>query len=396
MTTTRNGNGNTVSCVLHVAFELGQDRWKLAFTTGLGQKSRFRNVTARDRAAVLHEIARAKKRFQLPEDAPVVSCYEAGRDGAWLHRWLLSVGVRNHIIDSSSIEVNRKLRRAKNDALDADALVRLLVRYELGEKKAFRVVFVPSEFEEDQRQLHRELTSLKDERTMLNNQMKGHLCSQGVTLAKVDKNFVAWLDEQRLWNGRPVSAELQARLCRIFERWQKVHEQITKLETEQRRRVRTDSTPDVDKIRQLLQLKGLGVCGAWTFFREIGWRRGLSSKKVGALLGLVPTPYSSCSSQRELGISKAGNKHLRRLLVELAWCWLRHQPNSAISLWFQRRFREGPRHRRIGIVAVARKLAVALWRYLERGEVPPGAELVTWQSKMKGAKQISSAASSAA
>jgi transposase len=355
----------------------------LAFTIGLGQAPRLRSVAARDGAAVLLEIARAKQRFGLAADAAVVSCYEAGRDGFWLHRWLLSVGVANVIVDSSSIEVNRKKRRAKSDQLDAAALVRLLVRYQLGEKKVWSVVHVPSAAEEDQRQLHREQTSLKDEQTSLVNQLKGHLCGQGLVLAGVNERFPQWLAEARCWDGRPLPAELQGRLRRIFTRWQLVHAQVLALETEQRRRIRQDSTPQVAAVRQLLQLKGIGRCGAWMLVQELfAWRRGFNRKQLGALVGLTPTPYASGKSRREQGISKAGNKRLRRLLVELAWCWVRHQPDAALTRWFHSRFGEGRRQRRIGIVAVARKLLIALWRVLERDEIPPGARLVPWQAKI--------------
>jgi transposase len=368
-----------------VAFELGLLQWKLAFTVGMGQAPRLRSVTARDREAVLREIALAKERFGLPAEAPVVSCYEAGRDGFWLHRWLVSVGVVNRIVDSSSIEVNRKKRRAKNDQLDVNALLRLLVRYELGEKKVWSVVQVPSDEQEDQRHLHRELLALKDERTGLVNQLKGHLCGHGLILGEVKATFVDWLTQARRWDGSPVPAELQGRLRRIFERWQLVHRQILGLEAEQRRRIRVDETPNVEQVRRLLQLKGIGRCGAWMLVKELfAWRRGFNRKQLGALVGLTPTPYASGDSRREQGISKAGNKQLRRLLVELAWCWLRHQPGSALSQWFERRFRQGPRLWRIGITAVACKLLIALWRYLERGEAPPGAWFVDWQPKVNG------------
>jgi transposase len=385
MTTTRTVQGINNGPILHLAFELGLGTWKLGFTTGMGQAPRLRSVTARNLDAVLREIARAKERFGLPADARVVSCYEAGRDGFWLHRWLTSVGVANRVIDSSSIEVNRRQRRAKNDHLDANALVRLLVRYELGEKKSFSVVQVPTDEQEEQRHLHREMLSLKDERTKLGNQMKGHLALQGLVLTMVNEKFLEWLTQARRWDGSAVPAELQTRLQRLFECWRLVHGQILALEAEQRRRIRNDETPEVDLVRRLLVLKGIGRCGAWMLVQELfAWRHGFNRKQLGALVGLVPTPYNSGQSCREQGISKAGNKLLRRLMVELAWCWVRYQPDSALSKWFERRFRHGSRLRRIGITAVARKLLIALWRYLNDGEVPEGAVLVDWQPKVNG------------
>src|SRR5579871_4213744 len=220
MTTTRSAQGTTQGPVLHVAFELGQWQWKIATTVGLGQAPRLRSVPARDRQAVLDEIARAKKRFGLPDETPVVSCYEAGRDGFWLHRWLVSVGVANQVVDSAAIQVDRKKRRAKSDPLDAAALVAQLVRFHLGEKKALALVRILSEEAEDQRQLHRELTALKDERTSLTNQIKGHLVAQGLVVPSINDQFAQWLAQARCWNGKPVPAELAARLGRIFERWQ--------------------------------------------------------------------------------------------------------------------------------------------------------------------------------
>jgi len=385
MTTARKVQGINNGSVLHVAFELGREQWKLAFTVGMGQAPRLRNVTAHDRAAVLREIGLAKRRFGLPEDAPVVSCYEAGRDGFWLHRWLMSVGVDNRIIDSSSIEVNRKQRRAKNDHLDADALVRLLVRYELGEKKCFSVVRVPTDEQEDQRHLHREMMALKDECTSYVNQMKALTWCHGLKLKAVNEKFPEWLSEARRWDGSVAPMELQARLLRLYERWQFVHRQILALEAEQRKRIRDDRTPQVEKARQLMTLKGIGRCGAWMLVKELfGWRQGFNRKQLGALVGLTPTPHSSGTNRREQGISKAGNKLLRRLMVELGWCWVRHQPGSALAQWFERRFRGSVRQRRVGITAVARKLLIALWRYLEHGEIPQGATLVDWQPKVNG------------
>lgn len=385
MATARDDQGSTNGSVLYMALELSLDKWKLAFTIGLGQPPRLWSVSARNCKALLQAIVRAKKRFHLPADATVYSCYEAGRDGFWLHRWLLSEGIINQVVDSSSIEVNRRKRRAKSDKLDATALVGQLVRYALGDKKVWSVVRVPSDAAEDQRHLHRELSDLKDERTSLVNKIKGHLCNHGLVPGPIDHEFSEWLSQARRWDKSAVPPELQAQLLRIWQHWQFVHRQILDLEAEQRRRIRCDDTPQVDMVRRLLQLKGIGRNGAWTLVKELfAWRLGLNRKQLGSLVGLTPTPYDSGNSRREQGISKAGNKRLRRLLTELAWCWVRHQPDSVLTGWFYRRFGQGSRMRRIGITAVARKLLIALWRYLEHGEVPPGAQLVDWQSKING------------
>lgn len=375
---------STPGAILHLAFELGWTHWQLAFTVGLGQKPRLRTVTARDLAALEQEIAKAKKRFQLPDSAAVVSCYEAGRDGFWLHRYLTDRGVTNVIVDSASIEVNRRKRRVKNDKLDATKLVTMLLRYQAGERKVWSVVRVPSVTAEDQRQLHRELQELKDDQTRHTNRIKGLLASQGLALDVIDELLPAWLTEARLWDGTVLGADLQQRLVREHQRWQFVHRQILDLVKDRRQRLLCDDTPHVDQVRRLLGLAGIGVNGAWLLVYEFfAWRQLQNRKQAGALVGLTGTPYQSGGSEHEQGISKAGSKRLRRLLVELAWCWLRWQPATALSQWYQRRFGTGKGPvRKIGIVALARKLFIALWRYLERNEVPAGATLVDWRAKV--------------
>jgi transposase len=384
MTTIRTEQSTTVMVRLHLAFELGWDQWKLAFTIGHGQAPRLRSIRARDLEGLQREIAKAKERFALAPDTPVVSCYEAGRDGFWLHRWLGRVGVANVVVDSASIEVNRRRRRAKSDHLDATKLVTMLLRYHSGESKVWSVVKVPSVADEDRRRLHRELRQLKDERTGHVNRIKGLLASQGVNLSKINGGFGEQLAEVRLWDNTQLGSELQAELLREFERWQFVCGQINKLESARRQRVRSDETPHVDKVRQLLRLAGIGFNGAWVLVMELfGWRVIKNRKQLGALVGLTPTPYQSGSSAKEQGISKAGNRQLRQMLVELAWGWVRWQPASELSQWFLQRFGSGGRSRKVGIVAVARKLLIALWRYLELGEIPKGAKLCTWQTKLR-------------
>jgi transposase len=386
MTATHKSNVTTKTGVLYLAFELGDKDWKLAFTIGMGQKPRLRSMPARELPLLHAEIAKAKHRFGLSAEAHVKSCYEAGRDGFWLHRHLTACGVENSIVDSASIEVNRRKRRAKTDRLDAGKLLNLLLRYHGGEKKVWCVVRVPSAPAEDARQLHRELEELKDERTEHVNRIKGLLASQGLSVTTVDKGFAQRLAEARLWDGSAVPQELQRRLLREQERWQLLERQIKQLENERRQRIRRDETPHVDKVRDLLALWGVGLNGAWLLVYELfAWRRFDNRKQVGGCVGLTPTPYQSGDSRREQGISKAGNRRLRRLLVELAWCWLRWQPDSDLSRWYLQRFGAGNgRSRKVGVVAVARKLLIALWKYVEQGEVPGGARLATWQGKVKG------------
>lgn len=370
--------------VLYMAFELGCDAWKLAFATGPGTPPRRREVLARDLPALLVEIAEAKRRLRLPADCPVVSCYEAGRDGFWLHRFLQQHGVHNLVIDSSSIEVNRRQRRAKSDRLDADKLLSMLLR-QAGGEKAFSVVHVPSAADEDARQLHRELLTLKQEATEHTNRIQGLLATCGLVL-EIDRHFPKRLKELRMWDNSPVPEALRQRLLREFERLQVTNRQARELERQRIRAVREESAPAIEQVRQLLKLKSLGLNSAWLFVHEFfAWRNFRNRKQVGSLSGLTPTPYNSGQSEYEQGISKAGNKRLRWMAVEIAWCWLRFQPHSRLSRWWWERFGRGSRRqRRIGIVALARKLLTQLWQYLQTGVPPEGAELCDWEPKARG------------
>ena len=361
---------------LYLAFELSDQDWKLGFTVGLGQPPRQRKIAAGDTAALKHEIALAKQRFGLPADAPVLSCYEAGRDGFWLHRFLESEQISNLVVDSASIEVSRRGKHAKTDRLDVEKLVTMLMRYHAGESRVWSVVQVPSLAAEDQRHLHRQLLALKGERTRYVNRIKGLLVSQGIHLT-VDSDFLTHLPQLRLWDGAPLPDGLTARLRREFSCWQFVHRQILELEAERRTAIRESQEPCMTQVRQLLRLKGIGENSAWLYVMEFfGWRDFHNRREIGALAGLTPTPFQSGDEDHEQGISKAGNTLIRAMAIEIAWGWLRHQPDSALSQWYQERFGAGStRLHKIGIVALARKLLIALWHYLESGELPEGAAL---------------------
>ncbi len=371
--------------VLYMALELSEGTWKLGFTTGLGQEPRQRDIPSRAVPVLEAEIRAAKERFGLPPETPVVSCYEAGRDGFWLHRCLLSRGVNNEVVDSSSIEVNRRQRRAKTDRLDVKKLLKMLIRYELGERDVWRTVRVPTVEEEDARQLHRELETLREEQTSHTNRIKGLLASCGATI-EVNRDFPQRLKQMRLWDGTPLPADLHKRLLREFDRMQVVNRQIRELEKDRARRIRRDDKdPGVAQVRTLLRLNGIGVNSSWLYVREVfGWRQIKNRRQLGALVGLTGSPYRSGDTDHEQGISKAGNRRMRAMAVEIAWGWLHFQAQSALSRWYERRFAHGgKRLRRIGITALARKLLVALWKYLETGVPPEGAELSDWQSKIR-------------
>ena len=366
----------TTGSALYLAFELGNTEWKLGFTTGFGQSQRRRKIDARDLRALEKEIKQAKKRFGLPEDAPVRSCYEAGRDAFWIHRFLESKDIQNLVVDSASIEVNRRARRAKTDRLDVIKLLTMLLRHYNGEKKVWSIVQVPSPEAEDGRHLHRQLVKFKAERTRHINRIKGLLIGQGVCLS-LSKDFLEQLESVHLWDGSPLLPELRARLEREYIAYQHVDQQIRELEAERREQLRTSEHPDEEKIRALLRLRGIGINSSWLFVKEFfGWRAFKNRRELGSLAGLTPTPYQSGDESREQGISKAGNRHIRAMAIEIAWGWIRHQPESELTLWYDKRFAHGSkRMRKIGIVALARKLLIALWRYLETGEIPAGALL---------------------
>ena len=372
----------TLAPVLYLALELGAGTWKLAFTIGLGQKPRLKTITARSTISLHFEIKAAKKRFGLPEKAPVLSCYEAGRDGFWLHRYLLSEGVQNQVVDSSSIEVNRRQRRAKSDALDAAKLAEMLIRWRNGESKVWRVVRVPSVADEDQRQLHRELIALKAERLAATNSINGLLATLGMSVI-VDETLPKKLEILRQWDGAKLPPNLHKRLLREFERWQFINRQVDELERERSAKIRDDKTPHTEKVRRLMNLKGMGQNGSWLLVYEFfSWRQFRNRRELGGLAGLAPTPYDSGESRREQGISKAGSRRVRWMMNELAWGWLRYQPTSELSRWYQRRFGQGnKRLRKVGIVALSRKLLIAVWKYVEGGEAPAGAVIVGWQNK---------------
>src|SRR3989449_6018690 len=254
---THNEHGNPTEATLFVAFELSEKTWKLGFTTGQGQKPRERTVTARQQERVLDEIAQAKRRLGLPDTAPVVSCYEAGREGFWLHRFLQGHGITNHVVDSSSIEVNRRRRRAKSDGLDVRKLLSMLMRYEQGERHVWQVVKVPSVEAEDQRHLHRDLETLKQERASTTTRIQGLLSSQGVRLTTVSK-LPEQLDALRLWDGSEMPSGLRRRLLRVYAHDEFLREQIAALEAERRALLHTSQEASIEKVRQLMDLREIG------------------------------------------------------------------------------------------------------------------------------------------
>jgi transposase len=258
----------------------------------------------------------------------------------------------------------------------------MLIRLHHGESKVWKVVRVPSVADENQRQLHRELIALKAERLAATNSITGLLATLDLVVI-VDETLPKQLEGLRQWDGATLPPNLHRRLLREFERWQFTNRQVDELERERSAKIRDDQTPHIEKVRRLMNLKGMGQNGSWLLVYEyFSWRQFRNRRGLGGLAGLAPTPYNSGESRCEQGISKAGNRRLRWMMNELAWGWLRYQPTSELSQWYQRRFGQGnKRLRKVGIVALSRKLLIAVWKYVEGGEAPAGAVVVGWQYK---------------
>lgn len=362
--------------VLAMSLELGASEWKMAFSPGLGQQPRHRTVAAGDLEAVKKEIAAAKARFKLPADVRVASCYEAGRDGFWIHRALEMLGVENQVVDSAAIEVSRRSRRAKTDRLDAAKLLNQLLRYLSGEKRAFKVVRVPTAEEEDRRHLHRELKTVKGARTTLTNRIRGLLATVGVRLEQI-ADLPRVLERLRQWNGDPLPRWLKARVERDCKEREQLEQRIDELERQRGELLRKGTDSGSECARKLNELRGLGPNASWLYSLEFfAWREFTNGRQIGGLSGLTPTPYQSGTDRQEQGICKAGNRWMRSIAIDIAWGWLRYQPESELSRWYRERYATGsPRQRKIGIVALARKLLIELWKYLQTGTPPAGAVL---------------------
>jgi len=374
--TTRPTVGSVSEPTLYAAFELGKKQWKLAVTSGFGVTALVRTVASSDLAGVARVLAQARVRLGVPAAAPVVSCYEAGRDGFWIHRALTQLGIANRVVDSASIEVNRRKRRTKTDRVDALKLVAMLVRECLGEKHVWQEVRVPSVADETARQVSRERTALTQEQTRLRNQINSYLATWGCVVSARARRGPRWWTTVRDWTAAPLPLEVQARIARSEARLAVVAEQIATIETQQRAATRA-AQPD-SALGRLVQLKSIATTSAAVLLGEgLVWRDFQNRRQIGGLLGFAPTKYDSGESTRDQGISRAGNPRLQSISIQLAWSWVRWQPASRLTRWFQDHFGARKRERRVGIVAVARKLIIALWRYVTRGVVPEGAILKT-------------------
>jgi len=360
--------------VMYVAFELGKRQWKLAMTSGFGVAPVLQTVASGNWAAVDRALVAGRARLGLAAEAVVVSCYEAGRDGFWIHRALQARGLQNRVVDSSSIEVKRRARRTKTDRIDALKLVSMLVRACLGEPRVWSEVRVPSVAAEAARHVSRERQALTEERTRLINQMRSWLATWGASLPR--QQAEGWWEQVRDWAGAALPDAVQQRLARAHERLALIAEHLTALDAQQAAVIAT-AAPETPAQR-LVQLKGIAVTSASVLLDEgLVWRAFANRRQIGGLLGFAPSKYESGETSRDQGISRAGNDRLQSVMVQLAWSWVQWQPTSALTRWYQERFGQGKRARKVGIVALARKLLIALWRWATHGVVPTGAILKT-------------------
>lgn len=362
-----------------LAFELSKGKWMLGVLLPGSQKLSRYTIGGGDVVALAARLADVRKKAAADgRPIRILSCYEAGLDGHWLHRWLAQQGVINHEIDPSSIEVNRRARRAKTDRIDLEKLMRTFLAYLRGEPRVCSIVHVPTVEDEDRKRRTRERERLIKERTAHINRIKGLLHGQGIRdIQPFARSFIESLSKLRTGDGRPLPEQLKEEIAREHERLQLVARQITEIEAKSRAELRAaqPGSPEA-KIMQLIDLKGIGPVGGQELVNEVFYRAFDNRRQVGSYFGLTGTPYDSGERSREQGISKAGNRRARELAIELAWLWTVHQPDSALTRWFHERVRDiKGRIRRIAVVALARKLMVALWRYLTTGVIPTGAVL---------------------
>jgi len=326
------GKDTALARHLYMSFELGDKAWKLTFGDGWRAPSRC-TVSAGEQAVVLERIARAKQHFGLDTQAQVHSCYEAGRDGWWQHRWLCGLGVDNIVVDAASIELNRRARQAKTDRLDGDKLLAMLLRWHAGERRVWSVLREPSAEQEDERRVHRECERLRHERTAHTNRigsLLGPAQPAGAPHRRARMGVVVGAAQR-------ASAACAARRDRTRDgRLELLKQQLRAIEALQREQLQAGQHPQVS---QLARLRCIGARSAWVLVKELfGWRNFANRRELAGCLGMTPTPYNSGTSQREQGISKSGNKRACALLVELAWMWLRLQPDSDLTRWFNARF----------------------------------------------------------
>jgi transposase len=366
---------------IFVTIELSQKTWLVTLHSPDRDRISRHKVEGGDHAGLLAliESIRARAALKLGASPKVVSCYEAGYDGFWLHRLLMAAGITNYVFDPSSIAVDQRARRAKTDRIDGELLLRTLMAHLRGEPRVVRIVRVPGVEQEDARRASRERDRLVKEQTGHTNRIKALLRLLGMAVGYPRRrDWLNWLERQRDWQGQPVSPHLLAEVAREHARLMLVREQLAALEQAQTAQASAVPAAMAERRDQLQRLKALGPAFSTTLTNEVLYKDFRNRRQVGAYCGLAPSPWQSGGIDRDQGISKAGNPRARCAAIELAWLWLRHQPDSKLTQEYRRRtLNASKRIKRVAIVALARKLIVALWRYLTTGLVPEGAMLKT-------------------
>jgi transposase len=371
--------------VIFVSLELSRSTWLItSLSPGGGEKMSKHNVPAGDICALLTRFSDLQQKAvaRTGKSFPIIVIQEAGLDGFWIHRVLQKEGIESHVVDPASVATSRRRRRAKTDRIDGEALVRTLLAYKRGEPRVCAMVKAPAPEEEDRRRLCRERKVLTNERVLHVNRIKGLLFSQGVSdYEPLRRDRRQRLDELRTGDGHPLPPHLKAQINRELDRVELLLEQIKAVEAERDALLAPQQVATPAPASMLLAIKGIGPEFAAVLWSEGLFRHFDNRRQIASYAGLAPTPWQSGSVDREQGVSKAGNPRLRTALIQLAWLWLRHQPQSALAQWFQERVRRnGGRLKKMTIVALARKLLVALWKYVSAGVVIEGAV-------MKAAKQ---------
>ncbi len=363
---------------IFVSLELSRSTWLVtSLSPGTGEKMSRHSVTAGDTTKLMKLFAELKRKAaaRTGQTYPMITIQEAGLDGFWLHRVLQQEGIESHVVDPASIATPRRRRRAKTDRLDGETLLRSLLAHKRGEPRVCAMVVAPSPEEEDCRRLCRERRTLIAERIVHVNRIKGLLFAQGIfDYVPMRRNRRAELDVLRTGDGRVLPAHLKVQISRELDRLELLLEQIAAVEREQDALLAASrpagGTDGSDPVAMLLELKSMGPNFAAVLWTEAFWRQFANRRQVASYAGLAATPWRSGGIEREQGVSKAGNPRLRTTMIQLAWLWIRHQPQSALTQWFNA---NSPRGRKRTIVALARKLLVALWRYVTAGVVIEGA-----------------------
>jgi transposase len=365
-----------------LAIELSASAWLVAYRFPKAEKCRLERIAGGDAPALLALISSLRSRVSAElGSADVACCFEAGRDGVWLHRLLTAQGVAAYVLEPTSVLVNRRARRAKTDRLDAEGMVRVLASWLSGDRKICSMLRVPTPEQEDAKRRHREREHLVQDRVRIENRIEALLFTQGIRKRPSLRSWSRDLDALRTGDGRALLSLLRAEPDRLRRRLELVLELIRELEAEREATLSAATDRSSQQIAALQQIRGIGANFAAVLVHEVFYRGFQNRRQLASYVGISPTPHKSGTMDRDRGISRAGNPRARTTLIQLAWLWLRYQPGSELAIWFRARVGalQG-RTRRIAIVAIARKLLIALWRYVESGLIPAG---ITLQAEMQ-------------